>query len=81
MIRGRRTKGESFPFSYRGVQAVALRIVDGYSLYLIEYIWKHVSMIRKRRTKSASFPFSYRGALAIALRMVDGYSPLLIEYL
>lgn len=38
MIRGRRTKCESFPFIYREVPAIALRMIDGYSPLLIEYL-------------------------------------------
>ena len=81
MIRGRRTKGGSFPFAYREVLAIVLRRIGDHSLSLIEYIWKYVSMIRGRRTKGELSPFIYRGVLAIALRRIGGYSPLLIEYL
>ena len=61
--------------------AIVLRRIGGYSLSLIEYIWKYVSLTQERRTKGGSFPFAYREVLAIVLRMIDGYSLLLIEYL
>jgi len=69
------------PFAYREVLAIALRRIDGYSLSLIEYLWKHVLLTRKWKTKGESFPFVYREVLAIALRMVGGYSLSLIECL
>jgi len=45
MIRGRRTKGESFSLIYQGVSAITIQKIDGYSLYLIEYLCSYVSLI------------------------------------
>ena len=81
MIRGRRTKGKSGPFSYRRVLAIARQRIGSYSLSLIEYLWKHVLLNRKWKTKSKIYPFSYRRVLAIVLRRVGEYSLSLIEYL
>ena len=64
MIRGRRTKGESSPFIYRSVPAIALRMVGGDLLSLIEYLWKQVSLIRGRSTKGESFPIIYQGSVS-----------------
>ena len=75
------TKGKLFPFSYRRVLAIVFRRVGGYSLSLIEYLWKHVSLIRGRRTKGGPFPFVYREVLAIVPRRIGSYSPSFIEYL
>lgn len=61
--------------------AIALRRIDGYSLSLIEYIWKYVSMTQELRTKCGSFPFAYREVLAIVLRRIGRHSLPLIECL
>ena len=75
------TKSESLPFAYRGALAIVLRRIDGYSLLLIEYIWKYVSLTQELRTKGESLPFAYREVLAIVLRMIGSYSLYLIECL
>lgn len=62
-------KSELGPFVYRSVPAVVLRRIGGYSLSLIEYIWKYVSLTRERRTKVGSFPFAYREVPAFALEV------------
>ena len=64
-----------------GRPVIALQIVGGYSLSLIEYLWKHVLLIRKQSTKGGPFPFVYREVFAIALRIVGGDLLSLIEYL
>ena len=74
------TKGESLPFAYREVLAIALRRIDGYSPLFIEHLWKHILLIRKQMTKGGPFLFVYREVFAVALRIVGGYSPSLIEY-
>ena len=75
------TKSESLPFAYREVLAIVLRRIDGYSLYLIEYLWKYVSLTRELRNKGESLPFVYRRVSAIAPRGVGEYSLSLIECL
>ena len=72
-------KSKIYPFVYREVLVIALRMVGGDSLALIEYLWKHVSLIRGRRTKGGPFPFVYREVLVIALRRVSDHSLSLIE--
>ena len=64
MIRKRRTKSASPPSVYRIVPAIALRMVGGDLLSLIEYLWKQVSLIRGRSTKGESFPLIYQGSVS-----------------
>ena len=45
MIRKRRTKSKIYPFSYRRVLVIALRMIDDYSLSLIECLCSYVSLI------------------------------------